>query len=137
MAKKTKYLPLRPLLKHMHACEEAQRWVARKKFKTFHQAVAACPDAGWLSWLMLCTAPANTNPALRDAEARAYRAGCDALDVYWKGTGNRLLNAGHTRKAYAGSARADAVAFKKAARGVWKEVEQALIRTGMQHKVWG
>jgi hypothetical protein len=135
MTKKTKFLPLRPLLVHLEACEESLRWLARKKFRTFQEAVQACPKAGWLEWLVDMAHYEDPYAGLAAKEAQAYHAGIDAETAYWaeleKRSGSRVTDK-NRREAHA----VHRAAYVKELGDVWGEVEQRLIRIGLRDGVW-
>jgi hypothetical protein len=133
-AKKIRVLPLRPLLKHLGACPQARRWVARKRFDTFQQAVAACDHLDWLEWLLNCA-------DMHGLEERAYLASTAAEREYWDqlyhtnsvGPSNSRLFCQQDDKA----TEVRRAAYREELGDIWGEVEQRLIRIGLRDGVWG
>jgi hypothetical protein len=45
-------VPLMPILRRLGACNDAKRWLGRKRFRTFAEAWTHCDHAGWMLWLV-------------------------------------------------------------------------------------
>lgn len=134
MAKKTKYLPLRPLLKHLGACPESLRWLAHNKFSTFQEAVAACPDPSWLACLL--TILFDQIPNLYDTESQAYQAGTAAAHKYWDSIELAPHGTRKRNQQWKDGLVIEAAAYREACRDVWVEVERQLIQLGLAENVW-
>lgn len=75
-----KKLKLLPILKHMHACEKALKWVKKNKFNTFREAWDNCPDIMWIDWLVM-----ELTFGYHGQDKVLYREGEIIWDQAWKG----------------------------------------------------
>lgn len=141
MKKKIKVLPLRPLLKHLGACEESLFWLDSNRFATFQKMVAAIPNWGWLEWLLEHADAEDPRLALDPQEQAAYAAGRAAESKYWdrenRWQRREAMSGMEYQRHYSAGQAAFTKAYRKALGDVWGEVEQRLIRRGMRKKVWG
>ena len=140
MAKRIRRLPLRPLLKRLSACPESLRWLARNKFPTFQEAVAACPDPTWLAWLLVALYD-KLPPSTPDLEYQAYLEGCEASRKYWKRLEDAdALTPSGTRKSsqqMKDSLVVEAAAYRDTVGSeTWLAVEKALLELGLASDVW-
>jgi hypothetical protein len=82
-----KLVPLMPILRRLGACNDAKRWLGRKRFRTFTEAWTHCDHAGWMLWLVAKALDcergvANDNCIASNASHKEVGAAFGAYDLY-------------------------------------------------------